>query len=86
MFMDFFANWWQSTPRGRVQPYKIWAKSVYFLKDREMTILRNSDFCEKTISRKIIEHFKLPQILYNFFANWGLSTPRGRGQSYIIWA
>jgi hypothetical protein len=69
MFVDFFANWWQSTPRGRGQSYKISGKSAYFFYVCEITISRNSDFREIAIYRKKLYHFKLPQILYNFFAN-----------------
>jgi hypothetical protein len=50
--MYFFANWGQSTPRGRGKSYKIWGKSAYYFYVCKITILQNSDFREITISQK----------------------------------
>jgi hypothetical protein len=57
---------------------------------QKIVFRENRHFAKIVISRKssfrrIVNYFKLPQILSNFFANWGRSTPRGRGLSYKIW-
>jgi hypothetical protein len=45
LWLDFFANWGRSTPRGRGQSYKIWAKSVWFLFFAKIVkIPRNDNF------------------------------------------
>jgi hypothetical protein len=48
-WLDFFANWGRSTPRGRGQPYKIWGESEGFqFFTKIVKILRNSDFRDQS--------------------------------------
>jgi hypothetical protein len=49
-WLDFFANWGRSTPRGRGQSYKNWAKSEsnqFFAKI--VKIPRKNDFRDQSV-------------------------------------
>jgi putative Ca2+/H+ antiporter (TMEM165/GDT1 family) len=48
-WLDFFANWGRSTPRGRGQSYIIWTKSALFLIFAKIVkIPRKNDFRDQS--------------------------------------
>jgi hypothetical protein len=48
-WLDFFANWVRSTPRGRGKSYKIWGKSEWFqFFAKIVKILRKNDFRDQS--------------------------------------